>query len=172
MGQQSVSQKATREPVDTRPEATARVLKGASLFLTQNDFLWLPEFRVKSGRRMDLLGLSPKGQFWTLEIKSSVEDFRVDNKWPEYLDYCDLFSFAVSPDFPTEILPNDVGIVITDGYEAFEKRKPLKTAGLSGGARKSLLIRFGRTAASRAARASNELLALGEALSLDTDPQS
>ena len=36
----------------------------------------------------------------SFEIKSSLEDFRTDRKWRDYLDYCDSFFFAVAEDFP------------------------------------------------------------------------
>lgn len=149
-----------------RPLITLKVARGAGLHLHAHDYAWIPEFTVKTGRRIDLMGLSPKGQFWAVEVKSSLEDFRVDDKWPEYLAFCDQFSFAVSPDFPVDVLPADVGIIITDGFEHFQKRKPQNLKALSGAGRKSLLIQFARASANKGHGLRNRLMALGE---LDTD---
>ncbi|HAI33117.1 MAG TPA: DNA repair protein MmcB-related protein, partial [Thalassospira sp.] len=50
--------------------------------------------------------------------KSSVEDFRVDQKWQSYLDYCDRFFFAVPMHFPKDLIPEDVGLIVADRFEA------------------------------------------------------
>ena len=70
------------------------------------------------GRRLDVLGLGPKGELWAVEVKSSVEDFRVDQKWQSYLDYCDRFFFAVPMSFPKDLVPDDVGLIVADRFEA------------------------------------------------------
>jgi hypothetical protein len=49
-------------------------------------------------------------------VKSSIEDFRADRKWADYGPYCDAFSFAVPPDFPREVLPEDAGLIVADGF--------------------------------------------------------
>lgn len=158
---------APSPPLTGRPLVTVKVARGAGLHFQAHNYAWVPEFTVKTGRRIDLMGLSPKGQFWAVEVKSSLEDFRVDDKWPEYLAFCDQFSFAVAPDFPVEVLPDDVGIIITDGFEHFQKRKPKATGALSGAGRKSLLIQFARASAHKGQHLRNRLLALG-----DTDTES
>src|SRR3546814_4577372 len=53
-----------------------------------------------------------------VEVKSCVADFRADRKWIEYLPYCDLFYFAVPDGFPRELLPEDCGVMVADGYGA------------------------------------------------------
>ena len=60
----------------------------------------LVEFKLSSGRRIDVMGLDRKGLFTAVEIKSGREDFRADGKWPEYLDFCDAFYFAVAAGLP------------------------------------------------------------------------
>ena len=65
----------------------------------------LPEMPLNNGRRADVVALSAAGEIWIVEIKSSVDDFRTDQKWPEYREYCDRLFFAVAPDFPVAILP-------------------------------------------------------------------
>jgi len=145
---------------DARPDVTRRVARGAGLHLDAHNFAWVPEFTLKTGRRIDLMGVSKRGLFWAVEVKSGIEDFRVDDKWHEYLDHCDQFSFAVSPTFPVDVLPPDVGIIISDGYEHYEKRKPTTTSLLNANARKSLLIQFARAAAYKMQGQANRLAAL------------
>jgi hypothetical protein len=65
----------------------------------------LPELSLASGRRADLVAMTRKGDIWIIEIKSSVEDFRVDRKWPEYRLHSDPDFFATHPDDPAEIFP-------------------------------------------------------------------
>jgi hypothetical protein len=67
-------------------------------------------------RRADVAGLSDGGEIWIVEIKSCLEDFRADQKWPEYREFCDRLFFAVAPDFPREVLPQETGLIIADRY--------------------------------------------------------
>ena len=55
----------------------------------------LTEMTLANGRRADVVALCQKGQISIVEIKSSVADFRSDQKWPEYQPFCDQFYFAV-----------------------------------------------------------------------------
>ena len=74
------------------------------------------EVSLANGRRADIAAVAESGEIWIVEIKSSIEDFRTDQKWPEYRDYCDRLFFAVAPAFPNEILPADAGLIIADRY--------------------------------------------------------
>ena len=71
---------------------------------------------LANGRRADILAVGRDGAIWIVEIKSSIADFRADQKWPEYRDYCDALLFAVAPDFPSDILPADTGLIFADAY--------------------------------------------------------
>lgn len=108
----------------------------------------LPELGLSSGRRADLVALSDKGEISIVEIKSSIEDFRVDRKWGDYRRHCDRLYFATHPDVPLEIFPEDCGLILSDGYgahlvrEAPEHRLPPAT-------RKSVTLLFSRIAAER-----------------------
>ena len=108
----------------------------------------LNEFTLRSGRRVDVIGLSAKGELIVVEIKSSLEDFRSDRKWTEYLDYCDRFFFAVPDFFPKNILPEDTGLIIADAFSAAVFREAPKLA-LNAARRRSLHLNFARTAAKR-----------------------
>ena len=60
----------------------------------------LPELSLATGRRADLVALTRQGDIWIIEIKSSIEDFRVDRKWPDYRLHSDRFFFATHPEVP------------------------------------------------------------------------
>ncbi len=111
----------------------------------------LPEFTLPSGRRADIAALDRDGTITIVEIKSSVADFRSDQKWPEYAEYCDRFFFAVKPDFPREILPGDCGLILADRYGAEILRPAQESPSLPAARRKVLTLRFARVAALRLA---------------------
>lgn len=134
----------------TRPEITAAVTRGAARLLIALGYAPLAEVTLPNGRRADLMALSPKGQLIIIEVKSGPDDFRVDQKWHEYAPYCDHFAFAVAPEFPQHILPDEPGLMICDGFGGAVLREA-PHAPLAGARRKALMIAFGRLAALRAA---------------------
>ncbi len=64
--------------------------------------------------------------------------------------YCDAFAFAVAPEFPREILPDEPGLIVADGFGGAVLREA-EVAPLAGARRKALTLAFGRLAALRAA---------------------
>ncbi|MGO9487185.1 MAG: MmcB family DNA repair protein [Rhodomicrobium sp.] len=129
-----------------RPEP--KPLRGALRLLESMGHGALTEFPLKNGRRADILSLGEKGELWIVEVKSGVPDFRADRKWQDYLEWCDRFFFAVGPDFPAGILPEEAGLFISDEYEAILVREPVATP-LLGARRRALTLRFARLAARR-----------------------
>ena len=89
-------------------ERAMLVRKGVQLLLHDMRHAVLPELPLASGRRADLISLSEKGEIWIIEIKTSIEDFRVDRKWPEYRQHCDRMFFATHKDVPLDIFPADM----------------------------------------------------------------
>jgi len=70
-------------PPDGRQSETAlMVARGTRRLLTSLGFVSVTEVSLASGRRADLVALADDGTVWIVEIKSSIEDFRVDQKWP------------------------------------------------------------------------------------------
>ena len=106
------------------------------------------EVSLANGRRADIAAVAAGGEIWIVEIKSSIEDFRTDQKWPEYRDYCDRLFFAVAPAFPREILPPDTGLVIADRYGG-EVVRAAPEHKLAGARRKAVMLRLVHTAAFR-----------------------
>ncbi|MEQ1670560.1 MAG: MmcB family DNA repair protein, partial [Hyphomicrobium sp.] len=94
----------------------AAILRGVQRLLRAHAFASLSEMPLANNRRADVIAINPQGAIWIVEIKSSIADFRCDQKWPEYRDYCDALLFAVAPDFPAEILPEDTGLIFADAY--------------------------------------------------------
>ena len=91
--------------------------RGAARLLAAQGFDSIEEFVPKRGLRVDVIGLGPKGEVWVIECKSSRTDFRSDKKWQGYLDWCDRYFWAVDQDFPTDILPDQTGLIIADAYD-------------------------------------------------------
>lgn len=133
----------------TRPEITANVTRGAARLLVDLGYAPLAEVTLPNGRRADLMALSPKGELAIIEVKSGIEDYRVDRKWHEYLPYCDRFAFAVAPEFPQHILPEEPGLIVCDGFGGAVLRETPATP-LAPARRKALTIAFARLAAMRA----------------------
>ena len=73
------------------------VRRGVQRLLMQMGAHVLPELSLATGRRADLVALTRQGDIWIIEIKSSIEDFRVDRKWPDYRLHSDRFFFATHP---------------------------------------------------------------------------
>jgi hypothetical protein len=136
-------------PADPNAGAAAAIRRGVQRFLFDAGWVSLAEVTLISGRRVDLLAVDGAGHLLIVEIKSGPPDFRGDRKWPEYLPFADLFAFAVDADFPVELLPDDVGVIVADGWSGEWLRPPATTAPLSAARRKALLIRFATLAGAR-----------------------
>ena len=136
------------EPIAAPTPSAAKLARGVIRALNDLGQASLTEFTLRSGRRVHVIGLDPGGQLTIVEIKSSLEDFRADRKWRGYLDYCDRFFFAVAEGFPQEVLPEDCGLMIADGYGAAVLREaPLLP--LAPARRRAQILRFAQTAAQR-----------------------
>mgnify|MGYP001554003790 CR=1 FL=1 len=98
--------------------------------------------------RADVVALGPVGEIWIVEIKSSVEDFRSDSKWPDYRLSCERRMFATRAGVPLDIFPDDAGLILADGYGA-EIIRAAPEHRLAGATRKAMLLRFGQAAANR-----------------------
>jgi hypothetical protein len=136
--------------VDLRQSATAlRVQRGVMRLLRQaHDFCCFAEVPLGNGRRADVLGLGPGGEVWIVEIKSSLNDFRVDAKWPQYKDYCDRFFFAKPPELDPDIFPQSEGLIVADGHDAAVLREAAHVP-LASARRKALLLKLARLGADR-----------------------
>ena len=124
------------------------VREGVLRGFAETDWVFLPELTLPNGRRADLIGLNNKGEIQIIEIKSSISDFMVDEKWPEYRDFCDTFFFATHKEVPFEIFPADEGLILADAYGC-EVMRPAASQKLAAATRKTVINRYARAAASR-----------------------
>jgi hypothetical protein len=90
---------------------TARAIeKGLCRLLRERGCLVLRELILPSGKRADIVALRSNGEIWIIEIKSSLQDFRIDRKWSEYHDFCNRLFFAITPNMK-DVFPERVGLV-------------------------------------------------------------
>lgn len=138
----------TTSPDGRQSPVAAEIQRGTLRLLARLGFAAVTELPLPNGRRADVVALSRKGELWIVEIKSSLEDFRTDQKWPEYRDFSDRLLFAVKPEFPSEILPSETGLILADRYSGEVVREAPEHK-LSGGRRKAMTQLFARAAAFR-----------------------
>ncbi|TNE38091.1 MAG: DNA repair protein MmcB-related protein [Alphaproteobacteria bacterium] len=129
-------------------ERAANVARGVLRLFLQMDIRCVLELPINNGRRIDVAGLDRKGRIIFVEIKSSLNDFRTDSKWPEYLDHCDEFFFAVDTDFPREVLPEDWGLILADRFGA-QVVRPSPSQKVHASRRKTVTLDIARAAAGR-----------------------
>src|SRR5436305_14671995 len=136
-------------PPDGRQSQTAlAVARGTMRLLHRFGFSAVSELALPSGRRADLVALSNASEIWIVEIKSSIEDFRADQKWMDYRAHCDRLFFATTQQVPCEIFPPDTGLIVADAFGAsFVCEAPEHR--LAAPTRKSMMLLFGRAAALR-----------------------
>ena len=124
------------------------VARGVSRLLLQEGFSPILEFTLANGRRLDVAALGPDGTVLGVEIKVAVSDLKGDQKWPEYLEFCELFYFAVPPDFPEELVPDSTGLIVADRFGGAILR-PSPRATLHASRRKAVTLSFAKVAAER-----------------------
>ncbi len=147
----SMSSLTAALPPDGRQSPTAlAIARGTTRLLHSLGFSAVSELPLASGRRADLVALGAKGDVWIVEIKSSIADFRADQKWMDYRLHCDRLFFATTLEVPCDIFPLDAGLIVADAFgasivcEAPEHR-------LHPPSRKAMTLAFARVAALRLA---------------------
>jgi hypothetical protein len=136
-------------PVDGRQSETALAVgRGTARLLHAHGFSVVGELPLPSGRRADLVALDAAGTVWIVEIKSSVADFRADQKWQDYRMHCDRLFFATSLEVPCEIFPPDTGLIVADAFGA-ELKCDAPEHKLPAATRKAMMLLFARAAALR-----------------------
>jgi len=132
----------------SRPETTLAVTRGAARLLIALGYAPLGEVCLPNGRRADLLALGPRGDLVIVAVKSGPQDDLADRKWGEYLPFCDAFYFAVAPEFPRDLLPEEPGLIVADGFGGAVLREAPEDK-LAPARRKALTLAFARLAAMR-----------------------
>lgn len=130
------------------------VARGVSRLFLRNQIMVQPEVSLRNHRRADLMGINLKGEIIVVEIKCSRADLLGDQKWPEYLDFCDRFFWAVPAGFDVKpfegnaFLPERAGLIIADAYDA-EIARPAALVPLAAARRKTETQRLARLAMRR-----------------------
>lgn len=136
------------------PPVARDVARGVSRLFFHADRMALCEVPLGNGRRADIMAIDGRGQITIVEIKVSRADLLGDAKWPDYLDYCDRFYWAVPPRFDLApfdtpaLRPERAGLIVADRYEACTVREAACHP-LAGARRKAETLRFARRAARR-----------------------
>ena len=143
-------------PMDAESERLVAedVARGVTRLFLRHDWLAIPEVPLGNGRRADLMALCPRGSITLVEIKVSRADLLGDGKWPEYLDYCDRYFWAVPQGFALDLFDRDAlmpartGLIVADRYDAaiIREAEDLK---LSAARRKAETLRLARRATRR-----------------------
>jgi hypothetical protein len=124
----------------------ATVQRGVGRLLRSYGMAIVSELGLGNGRRADVVGLNTEGEVWIVEIKSSIEDFRVDRKWPEYRSSCDRLFFATHADVPQTVFPEDAGLILADAFGGeFLRNAPVHR--MPSTQRRKMLVRFAQAAA-------------------------
>lgn len=135
------------------PPIAAEVARGVTRLLCRQDLFAMCEVPLPNGRRADLMAIGPRGELTIVEIKVSRADLLGDQKWTDYLDYCDRFFWAVPQSLVSlldeeRFLPEHAGLLVADRYDAAMMRE-CSSRPLAPARRKAETLRFARRAARR-----------------------
>ncbi len=136
------------------PPAARDVARGVTRMFFRADMYALCEVPLPNGRRADMMAIDARGQLIIVEIKVSRADLMADNKWADYLDYCDRFFWAVPAGFSLDPFERDgfgagcAGLIVADRYDA-EVIREAPCRPLAAARRKAEVLRFARRAARR-----------------------
>jgi len=140
--------------MDASERAALQIARGVGRYFRASNCAVIAELPLADGRRCDLAALDPRGDIVIVEIKSCLNDFRCDAKWPEYRQWCDRFFFAVDPDFPRHLIPEDCGLILADRFGA-EVLRGAPEHRLNAARRKAFTLRFARCSAFRLQQAND-----------------
>lgn len=127
------------------------VARGVARLFYRHDILVQSEVSLRNHRRADLMGLDAKGQIIIVEIKITKSDLLGDQKWKDYLDFCDRFYWALPPELDAtlleqqDFLPQRCGVIVADSYDA-EIVRQASTHSLAAARRKVETMRLARRA--------------------------
>ena len=85
-----LSNQLSVKDIETHGQLQAQGLK----WLFNREFVAVAEL-VYGNRRFDVIGFSKDGRIIIIEVKASIEDFRRDSKWQDYLPFCDELYFLI-----------------------------------------------------------------------------
>jgi hypothetical protein len=125
------------------------VVRGLGRLLHRQSQTMICEVPLPNGRRADAVAIDAKGVITIVEIKVARADLLGDSKWPDYLDWCDRFYWALAPTLDASVLddasrlPERCGLIIADRYDGHLVREAA-TFPLAAARRRVALLRLGR----------------------------
>ncbi len=136
-----------------QPPIAAEVARGVTRLFCRQDWFAMCEVPLPNGRRADVVAIDPKGHLAIVEIKVSRADLLGDDKWRDYLAYCDRFYWAVPQSLSAllddaHFLPDEAGLLVADRYDAAIRREAVLCP-LAPARRKAAWLNFARRAARR-----------------------
>ena len=136
-----------------QPLIASEVARGVTRLFCRHDLFAICEVPLPNGRRADLMAIGPRGELTIVEIKVTKADLLGDQKWTDYLEYCDRFFWAVPHGLAhlleqERFLPGEAGLLVADRYDAAVMREP-SSRPLAPARRKAETLRFARRAARR-----------------------
>ena len=145
---------ANLPPLATPDCCATDVARGLSRMFHRQSLVSLCEVPLPNGRRADMVAIDPRGIITIVEIKVARADLIADAKWPDYLDWCDRFYWALSPALDPALVdapdrqPDRCGLIVADRYDATILREAAHVP-LTPARRKSEALRIGRLAMRR-----------------------
>lgn len=141
------------------------VARGVARLFHRQGLMIMSEVPLPNGRRADMVAIDPRGLITIVEIKVARADLLGDAKWPEYLEWCDQFSWALSPGLDASVLnsedrqPERCGVIVADRYDAAIIREAAHVP-VAPARRRAELLRLGRLAMRRLMQVADPELAL------------
>lgn len=138
------------------PMVAREVARGVGRLFFRQDQFAICEVPLANGRRADMVAIDSSGLITIVEIKVSRADLLGDGKWPDYLEHCDYFFWAVPAGFGLDPFAcaergeHCSGLIVADRYDA-EVVRPAPLNKLPPARRKAETLRFARRAARRLA---------------------
>ncbi len=138
----------SKSPRPALSEEALHVRRGCIRLLTCLGQACLVEVPLPNQRRADIVAIASDGKITIIEVKSGLPDFRADQKWMDYLGFCDAFYFAVDVNFPSNVLPQDIGYICADEFDG-EIMRPSALEPLKAARRNALMRQLARLGAFR-----------------------
>lgn len=136
------------------PQGAEAVRRGVTRMFQRHDIPLISEVPLRNARRADMMGVGPKGEIIIIEIKCARGDLLGDRKWPDYLEFCDRFYWAVPAGFDhgplaqAHYAPERCGLIVADAWDAELVREAAHHP-LASARRKAETLRLSRLAMRR-----------------------
>ena len=84
----------------------------------------IQQLSFPNGQRLGVAAIGPGGQILEVKIQVALANLCGNGKWPDYLDYCDLFYFAMPPNLPHAHVPHETGLIMPTAMAVRSSGRP------------------------------------------------